>query len=86
MTANWPDDPETVAEANAHPETLAGKTVGQFTDHVAAVVLNPDPPTTTTAFAPIPEPAPIREPATAHRSPAAHGCPGHHAPLTAASP
>src|SRR5207247_10198274 len=25
----WPDDPNTVAEANARPEVFAGKTVGQ---------------------------------------------------------
>src|SRR5688572_9067907 len=29
ITPGWPDDPETVAEANAHPEVLANKTVGQ---------------------------------------------------------
>jgi non-heme chloroperoxidase len=28
LTPGWPDDPETVAEANAHPEVLAHKTVG----------------------------------------------------------
>ncbi|MEV0033978.1 alpha/beta hydrolase [Nocardia sp. NPDC050793] len=38
VTANWPDDPETVAEANEHPEAFAGKTVGQVADHVAEVV------------------------------------------------
>ncbi|MEV5570026.1 alpha/beta hydrolase [Spirillospora sp. NPDC052269] len=34
----WPDDPDTVAEANAHPETLAGKTVGQVADHLGEVI------------------------------------------------
>lgn len=34
----WPDDPPTVAEANAHPEVFAGKTVGQVADHLAEVV------------------------------------------------
>ena len=29
----WPDDPETVEEANAHPEVFADKTVGQVADH-----------------------------------------------------
>jgi non-heme chloroperoxidase len=29
VTPGWPDDPETVQEANAHPEVFAGKTVGQ---------------------------------------------------------
>jgi non-heme chloroperoxidase len=38
MTPGWPDDPETVEEANAHPEVFAGKTVGQVADHYAAVV------------------------------------------------
>src|SRR5260221_8256705 len=27
LTPGWPDDPETVGEANAHPEVLAHKTV-----------------------------------------------------------
>lgn len=34
----WPDDPETVEEANAHPEVFAGKTVGQVADHFAEVI------------------------------------------------
>src|SRR5262245_58752066 len=38
VTADWPDDPETVEEANAHPEVLAGKTVGDVADHVAGVI------------------------------------------------
>jgi pimeloyl-ACP methyl ester carboxylesterase len=38
VTADWPDDPDTVEEANAHPETMAGKTVGQVADHVAAII------------------------------------------------
>ncbi len=29
----WPDDPDTVAEANAEPEVFAHKTVGQVADH-----------------------------------------------------
>ena len=33
LTPGWPDDPETVEEANAHPEVFAGKTVGQIADH-----------------------------------------------------
>src|SRR5256885_16996223 len=33
LTPGWPDDPETVAEANAHPEVVAGKSVGQVADH-----------------------------------------------------
>src|SRR4051812_13291491 len=34
----WPDDPETVDEASAHPEVFAGKTVGQVADHIAALI------------------------------------------------
>ena len=36
VTADWPDDPDTVDEAKAHPEVFAHKTVGQIADHVAA--------------------------------------------------
>src|SRR3954451_21166062 len=38
VTPSWPDDPETVEEARAHPEVLAGKTLGQVADHVAEVI------------------------------------------------
>jgi pimeloyl-ACP methyl ester carboxylesterase len=38
LTPGWPDDPETVDEANAHPEVFAGKTVGQVADHFAEVI------------------------------------------------
>jgi non-heme chloroperoxidase len=34
----WPDDPETVEEANAHPEVFAHKTIRQVVDHYAGVV------------------------------------------------
>jgi pimeloyl-ACP methyl ester carboxylesterase len=34
----WPDDPETVAEAKAHPEVLAGKSVGEIADHIDAFI------------------------------------------------
>jgi len=34
----WPDDPNTVAEANAHPETFANKTVKQVADHFDEVI------------------------------------------------
>jgi len=34
----WPDDPESVADAKAHPEVFAGKSVGQVADHVSAIV------------------------------------------------
>ncbi len=33
LTPGWPDDPQTVEEANANPETFAKKTVGQVADH-----------------------------------------------------
>lgn len=38
LTPGWPDDPETVEEANAHPEVLAKKTVGQVADHFEEIV------------------------------------------------
>jgi len=38
VTPGWPDDPETVAEANTHPEVFAHKTVGQVADHFADVI------------------------------------------------
>jgi len=38
LTPGWPDDPETVAEANAHPDVFAHKTVGQVADHFDAVI------------------------------------------------
>ena len=37
LTPGWPDDPETPAQANAHPEVLAGKSIGQVADHFAAI-------------------------------------------------
>lgn len=38
LTPGWPDDPETVEEANAHPEVFAKKTVGQVADHFEEIV------------------------------------------------
>jgi len=38
LTPGWPDDPETVEEANAHPEVFAGKSVGQVADHFAEII------------------------------------------------
>ncbi len=38
LTPGWPDDPETVEEAKAHPEVFAGKTVGEVADHVEAII------------------------------------------------
>jgi non-heme chloroperoxidase len=38
LTPGWPDDPDTVAEANAHPEVMAHKTVGQVADHFDDII------------------------------------------------
>ena len=38
LAPGWPDDPNTVEEANANPEVLAHKTVGQIADHFEDVV------------------------------------------------
>jgi non-heme chloroperoxidase len=38
LTPGWPDDPETVAEAKAHPEVFAGKSVGEVADHFEEVI------------------------------------------------
>jgi len=38
VAPGWPDDPETVTEARLRPEVLAGKSVGQITNHVAEAI------------------------------------------------
>jgi non-heme chloroperoxidase len=38
LTPGWPDDPETVAEASAHPEVFAHKSVGQVADHYDQII------------------------------------------------
>src|SRR5258708_17716954 len=38
VSPSWPDDPQTVDEANATPEVFANKTVGQVADHFDAVI------------------------------------------------
>lgn len=38
LTPRWPDDPDTVAEANTNPEAFAGKTIGQVADHFSSVI------------------------------------------------
>ncbi len=38
LTPGWPDDPDTVEEANAHPEVFAHKSVGQVANHYADVI------------------------------------------------
>jgi pimeloyl-ACP methyl ester carboxylesterase len=38
LTPGWPDDPETVDEANQHPEVFAHKTIKQVADHFDDVI------------------------------------------------
>src|SRR4029453_1720968 len=38
LTPGWPDDPETVEEAKAHPQVFAGKSIGQVADHFEAII------------------------------------------------
>jgi len=38
LTPGWPDDPETVQEAKAHPEVFAGKGVGQVADYAEGII------------------------------------------------
>jgi pimeloyl-ACP methyl ester carboxylesterase len=38
LTPGWPDDPETVEEAQARPDVFADKTVGQVADHYESVI------------------------------------------------
>jgi non-heme chloroperoxidase len=38
IAPQWPDDPGSVTEANAHPEVFAHKTVGQVADHMEEVI------------------------------------------------
>ena len=38
LTPGWPDDPETVDEANARPEVFAHKTIKQVADHFDDVI------------------------------------------------
>jgi non-heme chloroperoxidase len=38
LTPGWPDDPETVEDAKAHPEVFAHKTVRQVADHFADLI------------------------------------------------
>jgi non-heme chloroperoxidase len=42
VAVDWPDDPESYAEAHAHPEVFAKKSVRQVADHVADVVAGLD--------------------------------------------
>jgi pimeloyl-ACP methyl ester carboxylesterase len=38
VAPGWPDDPETVTEARAHPEVFAGKSIKEVADHFERVV------------------------------------------------
>jgi non-heme chloroperoxidase len=38
LTPDWPDDPETVAEARANPKVLARKTLKQVAEHTAEII------------------------------------------------
>ena len=38
LMPSWPDDPETVVEAKAHPEVFANKSVGEVADHFEDVI------------------------------------------------
>lgn len=38
LTPGWPDDPDTVEDANAHPEVFARTTVGDVADHFCDVM------------------------------------------------
>jgi len=38
VTPGWPDDPQTVADAKAHPEGFAGKGIGQIADYQEEII------------------------------------------------
>jgi pimeloyl-ACP methyl ester carboxylesterase len=38
LTPGWPEDPETVAEAKAHPEVFAGKGIGKVADYHESII------------------------------------------------
>jgi pimeloyl-ACP methyl ester carboxylesterase len=38
LTPGWPDDPDTVDEANAEPQVFAHKTIGQVADHFEIII------------------------------------------------
>src|ERR1700731_1656912 len=42
LTPGWPDDPQTVEQANADPEVFAHKSVGQVADHFGEVIATLD--------------------------------------------
>ena len=38
LTPGWPDDPETVKEANANPQVFANKSIGEVADHFEKII------------------------------------------------
>ena len=38
LTPGWPDDPETVDEARAHPEAFAEKGIGEIADYEESII------------------------------------------------
>jgi pimeloyl-ACP methyl ester carboxylesterase len=38
LTPGWPDDPETVEAARAHPEVFAGKGIGEIADYEESII------------------------------------------------
>jgi non-heme chloroperoxidase len=38
IAPGWPDDPQTVEQARAHPEVFAGKSIGEVADHFEGVI------------------------------------------------
>ena len=38
LTPGWPDDPETVQEANADPDVFAGNGIGDIADHIDEII------------------------------------------------
>jgi non-heme chloroperoxidase len=42
LTPGWPDDPLTVAEADAHPEVFAGKSIGDVAAHYESIITQLD--------------------------------------------
>src|SRR4051794_41945224 len=73
VSPSWPDDPETVDEARAHPEVFAGKTLAQIADHVADVIAGLDKKPIVMGHSTGGPPAPM----IAHPGPAAATGPRH---------
>jgi len=44
LTPGWPDDPDTVQDANANPQVFAGKSIGEVADHFASIIARLDRP------------------------------------------